>query len=103
MGWPDFTAHELRRIMIVSRCCEAAVTYSDDTRCSECHDWCDEMEKPMTVHEENRQLKDALRDAAETMERWARQSRQGGWSTHQVEPNRLKAQKLFALLGRLSK
>lgn len=34
---------------------------------------------------------DFLNDLANTLDRWADESRSGGWSTHQVEANRKKA------------
>ena len=32
-----------------------------------------------------------LEGLADTLDTWARQSRSGGWSTHQVEPNMTRA------------
>ena len=37
---------------------------------------------------------------AEQLERWANESRLGGWSTHQVEPQRDLARKIWAHIGR---
>ena len=38
---------------------------------------------------------------AETMERWADESRAGSWSTHQVDANRRRASDIRALLSRI--
>jgi len=42
-----------------------------------------------------------LREIAEQLERWARESKSGGWSTHQVQPQRELADKIYSHLGRL--
>lgn len=41
-----------------------------------------------------------LENEALQLERWARESRQDGWSTHQVEPMLKRAQELWAIIGR---
>lgn len=43
-----------------------------------------------------------IRDMADQLDRWANESRSGGWSTHQVDPMRRKADELrrFAALAR---
>lgn len=41
-----------------------------------------------------------LFEVAQQLEQWARESRAGGWSTHQVEPMRQKADEIYAFLGR---
>jgi hypothetical protein len=43
-----------------------------------------------------------IRDTADQLDRWANESRSGGWSTHQVDPMRRKADELrrFAALAR---
>lgn len=41
-----------------------------------------------------------LRETAEKLEQWARESRSGGWSTHQVAANLAQAERIYALLGR---
>lgn len=41
-----------------------------------------------------------LREIAEQLERWAEESKKGGWSTHQVEPMLQKAREIFELIGR---
>lgn len=40
------------------------------------------------------ELKNALLETANQLDDWAEQSRTGGWSTHQVEPMRKKADEL---------
>lgn len=42
-------------------------------------------------------LREALRDEAARLEAWARESLQGGWSTHQVGPMRKRADELRRL------
>ena len=46
-------------------------------------------------------LKDKLREMALQCDAWARESQTGGWSTHQVAPQKQKAQEIWALLGRV--
>ena len=41
-----------------------------------------------------------LRETALQLEKWADESRRGGWSTHQVEPMRQWADKIWAFLGK---
>jgi hypothetical protein len=41
-----------------------------------------------------------LRRIARKLEQWAAESEHGGWSTHQVQPMRDEAMRIFALLGR---
>lgn len=41
-----------------------------------------------------RVLTQALRDEANQLERWATESRAGGWSTHQVDPMNARAAEL---------
>ena len=41
-----------------------------------------------------------LRTVAEQLEKWASASLLGGWSTHQVEPQRDLAKLIYAHLGR---
>ena len=43
-----------------------------------------------------------IRDMADQLDRWANESRSGGWSTHQVDPMRRKADELrrFVALAR---
>ena len=43
-----------------------------------------------------------LREVAHTLEAWARESERGGWSTHQVQPQRELAARIYAFLGRQS-
>jgi uncharacterized protein (DUF58 family) len=50
--------------------------------------------------ERTRRLEAMLRTAAEKCEQWARESRSGGWSTHQVEANKQLAKEIYAVLGR---
>lgn len=45
----------------------------------------------------------ALRDEAEMLDQWARQSEEGGWSTHQVQAQRLRADVLRRLVATLEK
>jgi len=44
--------------------------------------------------------KDLLRSIAVQLERWASESRDGGWSTHQVVPQLDLAKRIYAYLGR---
>jgi hypothetical protein len=44
--------------------------------------------------------KELLREVANQLDRWARESESGGWSTHQVNPQRQLADKIYAHLGR---
>ena len=46
-------------------------------------------------------LKIKLRQLANQLEEWASESLRGGWSTHQVEPMRKKAQEIYAILGKM--
>jgi hypothetical protein len=48
-------------------------------------------------------LVQALRDEADLLDRWARESREGGWSTHQVDPMRRRAAEIRDLLADLEK
>ncbi|MEW8048925.1 MAG: hypothetical protein AB2792_19900 [Candidatus Thiodiazotropha sp.] len=41
-----------------------------------------------------------FREIAEQLNRWADESRTGGWSTHQVKPQRELAEKIYAHLGK---
>lgn len=41
----------------------------------------------------------AFRHIAATLERWAAQSKAGGWSTHQIEPQRSLAKAIYEALG----
>lgn len=41
-----------------------------------------------------------LEQIAYQLERWADESRKGGWSTHQVEPMKNKATEIFTYLGK---
>ena len=43
-------------------------------------------------------LREALSEEADQLERWANESRLEGWSTHQVDPMRQRAEQLRALL-----
>ena len=43
-----------------------------------------------------------IKEEAELLERWAKESEQGGWSTHQVKPMRKRSQYLYAIIGKLS-
>lgn len=45
---------------------------------------------------------DLLRQMAKQCNQWADQSTSGGWSTHQVDPNRDAAGKIYAFLDRKS-
>lgn len=42
-----------------------------------------------------------LMQLADTLDGWARDSQQGGWSTHQVEANRKKANECRTVAARL--
>lgn len=44
--------------------------------------------------------KELLREIAEQLDKWAIESQTGGWSTHQVDPQRKLAQKIYSHLGR---
>ena len=55
------------------------------------------------MEEEREQYREQLRATAERLERWARESVQGGWSTHLVEPCREEAKNIYTLLGRYSR
>jgi hypothetical protein len=44
-----------------------------------------------------------LKEVAIQLDRWANESKSGGWSTHQVEPMRKKADELWAFIGRAKK
>lgn len=44
-----------------------------------------------------------LRELAWQLERWAEESRRGGWSTHQVEPMKQKAREIWEFIGRAGK
>lgn len=48
---------------------------------------------------ENERLRWELRNAAHTCERWADESRNGGWSTHQVDANRAVANRIYRALA----
>lgn len=42
-----------------------------------------------------------LEKEAAQLELWAEESRHGGWSTHQVEPMKRRAQEIWVILGRI--
>ena len=44
--------------------------------------------------------REKLREIALQLDIWVDETLHGGWSTHQVEPMRKKAQEIWALLGR---
>jgi hypothetical protein len=44
-------------------------------------------------------LRGLLRDEASLLRAWARESRDGGWSTHQVDPMNRRADDITAHLG----
>ena len=46
--------------------------------------------------------KELLKEIAHQLDQWATQSERGGWSTHQVEPMRKLASRIYAHLGRTS-
>lgn len=41
-----------------------------------------------------------LIELAEQLERWAKESRSGGWSTHQIEPMNNKAKDIWVFIGK---
>jgi hypothetical protein len=41
-----------------------------------------------------------LEEEARTLERWAEESLRGGWSTHQVRPQKERAAYLWSVVGR---
>ena len=41
-----------------------------------------------------------LREIAEQLEKWAGESKSGGWSTHQVAPQLLLSERIYNYLGR---
>jgi hypothetical protein len=41
-----------------------------------------------------------LEEEARMLERWAEQSQRGGWSTHQVQPQKDRAAYLWGIVGR---
>jgi len=45
-------------------------------------------------------LQEALRKIASQLRAWANESLNGGWSTHQVQPQRDLATQIEAMLGR---
>jgi hypothetical protein len=45
----------------------------------------------------------AIRDEISLLEKWAQESKVGGWSTHQVEPQLKRANELKILLFDLKK
>jgi hypothetical protein len=47
----------------------------------------------MQIAEHFMNLSKFLRETSETLDNWARESRDGGWSTHQVDANRRLADK----------
>ena len=49
------------------------------------------------LSERVRVLEEALRDEANQLEKWAHESRSGGWSTHQVDPMNKRAVALRAI------
>lgn len=44
--------------------------------------------------------RELLQEIAAQLEAWAKESTQGGWSTHQVRPMEAKANEIWAHLGR---
>jgi len=46
--------------------------------------------------------KEFLREIGIQLEKWANESRSGGWSIHQVTPMRELASKIFSHIGRAS-
>ena len=47
--------------------------------------------------------RDMLEAIAEQLDRWAAESKSGGWSTHQVKPMEAKASEIYAYLMRTGK
>ncbi len=51
----------------------------------------------------NEETKEFLRPTAIQLERWAKESLSGGWSTHQVKPMQKKADEIWAFIGKHGK
>lgn len=66
-----------------------------------------EKEREMSIELENLEpgnlehCHEVIRQIARQCNLWAEESRNGGWSTHQVSPNRDAAMKLYAFLDRM--
>jgi hypothetical protein len=61
------------------------------------------MAREMTPQEDrtmDEETKEFLREIAEQLERWAGESKSGGWSTHQVTPQLLLSERIYNYLGR---
>lgn len=73
--------------------------------CGEIGNWCrcgetdSDSTNGIKMANMNQQTRQLLTHIAQQLETWARQSREGGWSTHQVEPQKELAQKIWAHLG----
>lgn len=67
-------------------------------RCLRCLATFEQKRKPQPVDND---LKNKLREVADQLEKWAAESRTGGWSTHQVEPMKKEAARIYEMLGRI--
>ena len=57
---------------------------------------------PQERAEADEETQEFLREIAEQLEKWAGESKRGGWSTHQVIPQLLLAERIYNYLGRKS-
>lgn len=57
----------------------------------------------MTDAEKLKAATDLLREVAAKLERMATESLNGGWSTHQVKPQRDIADSIYSTLGRIGR